>query len=78
MKDVRCKECVDLLLDYLEGALPKEMEEALNAHFMGCPPCLDFLDQYRASAKLGREAIATEMPKELADKLHEFLSREIE
>jgi hypothetical protein len=76
MGHVRCKECVDLLVDYLEGALPKEKEEALDAHFMGCPPCLDFLDQYRASSKLGREAIVTEMPKELAEKLAEFLGRE--
>jgi hypothetical protein len=76
MGHVRCKECVDLLVDYLEGALPKEKEEALDAHFMGCPPCLDFLDQYRASSQLGRKAIVEEMPAALAEKLAEFLDRE--
>lgn len=70
-----CKECVDLLVDYLEGALPSDREKELDEHFMGCPPCLDFLDQYRASSKLCREAIETEMPGALADKLGEFLGK---
>ncbi|HEY0841161.1 MAG TPA: zf-HC2 domain-containing protein [Vulgatibacter sp.] len=70
-----CKECVDLLVDYLEGALPAEREKELDEHFMGCPPCLDFLDQYRASTALCREAIETEMPEALAAKLGEFLGQ---
>ncbi|HWV39151.1 MAG TPA: anti-sigma factor [Vulgatibacter sp.] len=70
-----CKKCVDLLVDYLEGALPREQERELDEHFMGCPPCLDFLDQYRASTKLAREAIETEMPEALAAKLGEFLGK---
>lgn len=75
MQQVKCKECVDLLVDYLEGALPEDREKALDEHFMGCPPCLDFLDQYRASSELSRKAIATEMPEALADKLSEFLHK---
>lgn len=75
MSEVRCKECVGLLVDYLEGELPKEKERQLDEHFMGCPPCLDFLDQYRASTRLGKKAIVEKMPQALADKLSEFLNK---
>lgn len=75
MQQVKCKECVDLLVDYLEGGLPEDREKALDEHFMGCPPCLDFLDQYRASTTLCKKAISTEMPEELANKLGEFLHK---
>jgi hypothetical protein len=75
MQQVKCKECVDLLVDYLEGALPDDREKALDDHFMGCPPCLDFLDQYRASSTLCKKAISTEMPEALAHKLSEFLHK---
>lgn len=75
MSDVRCKECIDLLVDYLEGELPEEQEKKLDEHFMGCPPCLDFLDQYRASTQLGKKALVEEMSQALADKLSEFLNK---
>lgn len=71
----KCKECVDLLVDYLEGGLPQEKEKALDEHFMACPPCLDFLDQYRASSALCRKALETEMPDDLASKLGDFLQK---
>ncbi|WP_373047254.1 anti-sigma factor family protein [Vulgatibacter sp.] len=72
---VSCKHCVDLLVDYLEGQLAPEHEKALDDHFMACPPCLDFLDQYRASSRLCRRALETEIPQVMADKLDEFLSK---
>ncbi len=75
MESTNCKECVDLLVDYLEGALPDSREKALDEHFMACPPCLDFLDQYRASSELCRKALQTEMPDALATKLGEFLNK---
>lgn len=75
MSKVRCKECIDLLVDYLEGDLPEEQAKELDAHFTGCPPCLDFLDEYRASSELGKKAIVTKMPDALADKLNQFLNK---
>jgi hypothetical protein len=72
---VSCKHCVDLLVDYLEGHLPPEKEKALDEHFMACPPCLDFLDQYRAASSLSRRALEMEIPPVLAEKLDEFLRK---
>ncbi|AKU92510.1 anti-sigma factor family protein [Vulgatibacter incomptus] len=75
MAKTSCRDCVDLLVDYLEGVLPEDREKALDEHFMACPPCLDFLDQYRASSSLCRKAIETDMPDALAAKLGEFLNK---
>lgn len=75
MSTVNCKHCIDVLVDYLEGQLPADKEKALDEHFLACPPCLDFLDQYRASSTLCRRALETEMPDVLADKLGEFLGK---
>lgn len=75
MSTVNCKHCIDVLVDYLEGQLPAEKEKALDEHFLACPPCLDFLDQYRASSTLCRRALKAEMPEALADKLNEFLGK---
>ena len=72
---VNCKHCVDLLVDYLEGQLAPEHEKALDEHFMACPPCLDFLDQYRASSRLSQRALEMEIPQVLAEKLDEFLRK---
>ena len=33
-----CKECVDLLYDYLEGELDPESTARLEEHFADCPP----------------------------------------
>lgn len=70
-----CRHCIDVLVDYLEGQLPPEKEKALDQHFLGCPPCLEFMDQYRASSSLCRKALETEMPDALAQMLGDFLGK---
>ena len=75
MARVTCKDCVDLLADYLEGELATELEKALDEHICACPPCLEFLDEYRGASKICRRALAEEMPDGLASKLHEFLEK---
>ena len=72
---INCKHCVDLLVDYLEGQLPPEHEKALDDHFMACPPCLDFLDQYRGASTMCRRALEQQIPDVMANKLDEFLTK---
>jgi hypothetical protein len=35
-----CKECVDLLGEYIEGTLQPEQAKALEDHLSLCPPCI--------------------------------------
>lgn len=73
-----CQDCIDLLADYVDGALPAHLREKLEAHFGGCQPCEDFLSTYRATTSVCRRVLARAMPDSVATKLHAFLRHEIE
>lgn len=72
---LKCRDCVDLLLDYIDGNLPEEMEEQLDEHFEACPPCKNFLNSYKTSTemmhKLDRRNV--QVPNELQGRLKAFL-----
>jgi anti-sigma factor RsiW len=53
--DMSCQELVEVITDYLEGALPPTDVERFEAHLGECDACQRYLDQMRATiAALGR------------------------
>lgn len=53
--DLTCKEMVELVTDYLEGALSPTMRMRFDQHLTGCDPCIVYIDQIRQTiATLGR------------------------
>ena len=48
--DLACTEEVELITDYLEGALPAARRRRLEAHLATCPGCTEYLAQMRALA----------------------------
>ena len=72
-----CKDCVDLLGEYIEGTLSPERSKALENHLSLCPPCITFVRTYRATRKLCRSALAAEMPRELVSSLSSFLGKHV-
>ncbi len=66
---VVCREAVELMTDYLEGALSRRARARLEAHLAACPHCHEYLEQMRATiAALGRvepEELAPEVRDEL-------------
>lgn len=44
-----CNVVVELLTDYLDGALDPDTVASLERHLELCPPCVVFLDQLRAT-----------------------------
>jgi anti-sigma factor RsiW len=72
-----CKDCVDLLGEYIEGTLSAERSKALEDHLSTCPPCITFVRTYRATRKLCRNALAAEMPHELVSSLSSFLGKHV-
>jgi anti-sigma factor RsiW len=40
-----CKELVELVTDYLEGALPADDHAHFEAHLALCPPCVEYVAQ---------------------------------
>jgi anti-sigma factor RsiW len=50
-----CKEMVELVTDYLDGALPGDMRARFDRHLTGCDPCVVYVEQMRQTiAALGR------------------------
>ena len=64
-----CIDEVELLTDYLEGALPDAERRRLEAHLETCPGCTEYLTQMKTVAgSLGGLREET-FPRELRDSL---------
>jgi anti-sigma factor RsiW len=72
---LQCRECVDLLADYLDGSLPKDKAELLEWHLEGCAPCVAFVNTYRGTVDAARRLRETRLPPELHQRLLSFLKR---
>ena len=47
-----CKEIVEIVTDYLEGALPRERRKAFEAHLAECDGCTQYVEQMRETIRL--------------------------
>lgn len=68
-----CKDSIDSLVHFLDGELSPEDEAHLQEHLGGCPPCVDFVNTYRATSGMCRKALVKAMPTEVGDRLQAFL-----
>lgn len=55
---MNCREFVDFLMAYLDGELPAAQAGAFQQHLGDCPPCVNYLESYRETVRLGREICA--------------------
>jgi anti-sigma factor RsiW len=66
-----CREVVEMVTDYLEGALPRRERRRLEAHLADCPHCTEYLAQMDATIRLtGRlepDALSPRMYEDLAE-----------
>ncbi len=44
---ITCSELVELVTEYLEGALPADDARRFERHLVACPPCREYLSQLR-------------------------------
>ena len=58
--DMACEHVVEIVTDYLEGALDQETAAAVEYHLTLCPGCDDYLQQIRTTIQLmGRVPVET-------------------
>jgi anti-sigma factor RsiW len=55
---ISCREVVELVTAYLDGALSTGDSERMEAHLGGCPYCTEYVDELRATARIAAVAIA--------------------
>jgi len=73
VNDIACASGVELLMDYLEGVLPPEVNATLEAHVAGCERCVAFIASYRETPRILRTATATTVPPAVQESLRAFL-----
>ena len=69
--DITCREVLELLTEYLEGALAPAVEREVDRHLDACDGCWRYLDQFQVAiettAELREEAVAVDVRESLLD-----------
>jgi anti-sigma factor RsiW len=47
-RDLECQQAVELVTEYLEGALSRRQRRRFEAHIRACPNCSAYLEQIQA------------------------------
>jgi anti-sigma factor RsiW len=70
-KELVCQEMVELITDYLEGALSRAQRRRFERHIAGCEHCAEYLEQMRTTIRLTgclqAEDLTPEMREEFSD-----------
>jgi len=64
-----CRECTELLIDYLAGELAAEHCERIRQHLERCPPCVAYIKTYQMTIQLSRQLPCGDLPPEVAERL---------
>ena len=73
MTHVACASGVELLMDFIEGVLPPDVQAALEEHVAGCERCAAFVASYQATPRILRDATAISLPADIEASLKAFL-----
>ena len=75
---MRCRDVVELMTDYLEGALSERDRERFEEHIAGCDGCRAYLEQLRltlkAVSRLADEAIPEPVQAQLTEAFRTWTS----
>jgi anti-sigma factor RsiW len=71
-RDIVCQQAVELVTDYLEGALSRADRRRFEAHLAGCPHCTEYLAQMRATIELTGGITADDLTDQMQDEFIEL------
>ena len=69
---ISCQEVVEVVTDYLEGALPPEDVASFESHVAACPGCASYLEQVRTTIAVTRASGDAAEPSTVAPLLDAF------
>lgn len=67
--DMSCNELVELVTDYLEGALPVRERNRFELHIAKCEWCKRYIDQIRATIKIAGRLNEDSIPQKAKEEL---------
>ena len=74
-RDLVCQQAVELVTDYLEGALSQRARRRFEAHLAGCPHCTEYLAQMRETIRLAGRLEPEDLTSEQRDEFVELYRR---
>jgi len=66
---MKCREVVELMTDYLEGALTAPDRERFEQHIVGCDGCRAYLQQLRLTLRAMRSVKSVPIPDRVQTEL---------
>jgi len=70
-----CREAVELMSDYVEGALSRKDRRLLERHLADCPHCTEYLAQLRLTIAASGSAGPEDLEPEALDEIVELFRR---
>ena len=68
-RELPCIELVEVITDYLEGAMPARKRRLLEQHLTACDGCTAYLEQMRETISLTGRLEPEDVPPELEERL---------
>jgi anti-sigma factor RsiW len=72
-----CRELIEIIDDYLDGALAPAVVQQLDRHLRECAPCRAYIATYRKTRQIGAAAGRVDMPDEMTARLRRFLAENL-
>jgi anti-sigma factor RsiW len=66
-RDLVCQQAVELVTDYLEGALSRADRRRFESHLAGCPHCTEYLAQMRKTIELSGRVTPEDLSPQMQD-----------
>jgi anti-sigma factor RsiW len=73
--ELACQEMVELVTDYLEGALTRSQRRRFEAHLAGCENRTEYLRQMRATIRLTGSLHVEDLAPAMREELTELYRR---
>jgi len=70
-----CQQVVELVTDYLEGALSRSQRRRFEAHLQSCEHCTEYLEQMRATIRLTGRLQAEDLSPQMREEFTELYRR---
>lgn len=63
--EIVCQQWVEMVTDYLEGALPPKLHKAVDRHLADCPHCREYLEQMRRTIAVAPRLRGEDVPEDV-------------
>ena len=74
-RSLACQQVVEMVTDYLEGALAPGDRDRFEAHLTGCPHCTEYLAQMREAIRLSGQITPEDLSPEMRDAFTDLYQR---